>query len=192
MLGTKCCYCRVRLRDCFSIWLYYYARWNHATSWHEIFYRTLRGFVDELPFTVEVLPCLFCEIWTFGIVCDFWKLHFEMHFMSRDICSITNEMTFQFQRDEIYSILWKRGLIFDRFDKTLNEVKKNISMQNEKISKDFLDITLHSGQIGWQNPFGHPLILKLFSTFWILLDIERSFIRVRAILEQDLHAQMGQ
>ena len=55
-----------------------------------------------------------------------------------------------------------------------------------------VNITLHSGQIGWQNPFGHSLILKLFGTFWMLLDIERSFIRVRAILEEDLHAQMGQ
>ena len=36
---------------------------------------------------------------------------------------------------------------------------------------------MHSGQIGWQNPFGHSLILKLFWTFWILLDIERLFIR---------------
>ena len=52
--------------------------------------------------------------------------------------------------------------------------------------------TVHSGQIGWQNPFGHSLILKLFWTFWILLDIERSFIRVKAMLERDLYAQMGQ
>ena len=51
---------------------------------------------------------------------------------------------------------------------------------------------LHSGQIGWQDPFGHSLILKLFWIFWMLFDIDRSFIRVRAILEQDLHAQTGQ
>ena len=41
---------------------------------------------------------------------------------------------------------------------------------------------LHSGRIpwiGWQNPFGHSLILKLFWTFWLLLDIEWSFIHVR-------------
>ena len=51
---------------------------------------------------------------------------------------------------------------------------------------------MHSGQIGWQNLFGHSLLLKLFLTFWMLLDIERSFVLVRAILEQNLHAQMGQ
>ena len=53
-------------------------------------------------------------------------------------------------------------------------------------------ITVHSGQCPKQNLFGHSLILKLFWTFWMLLDIERSFIRARAILEQNWHTQTGQ
>ena len=54
-----------------------------------------------------------------------------------------------------------------------------------RIMRHYTFVTLHSGQVGWQNPFAHSLILKL-------LDIERSFICVRAILEHDLHAKTGQ
>ena len=54
--------------------------------------------------------------------------------------------------------------------------------------KDILQV--HSGQIGWQNPYGHSLHnIENFSIFRMLLDIERPFILVRALLEQDLHAQ---
>ena len=72
-------------------------------------------------------------------------------------------------------------------------------------------LLLFIGEIGWKTVLSHwddlnscttaqwsdrvtkPLLfLKLFWTFWMLLDVERSFICVGAILEQDLHSQTGQ
>ena len=101
-----------------------------------------------------------CCLWNKSETRYAWMLNKDYYFFAEQkFTKKTRNLTYSF-----IPTVWRNELeiLLIRYEAGFT------SLEITRVSK-----TLHSGQIGWQNPFWYSLILKLFWTFWMLLDIER-------------------